>query len=62
VIGERLGEAAAQRDHWIWMVTFANRIALKTLTGRPTARERDQLAALLRVRDEPARLEDPPAS
>jgi N-acetylglucosaminyl-diphospho-decaprenol L-rhamnosyltransferase len=61
VIGERRGEEAALRDDRIWLVTYLNRILLKTLTGRPTARERLQLAALRRVREEPARLEDPSA-
>ncbi len=60
VIGERRGEEAALRDDRIALLTYASRIALKTLTRRPTGRERDQLAALQRVRDEPARLEDPP--
>jgi GT2 family glycosyltransferase/glycosyltransferase involved in cell wall biosynthesis len=62
VIGERRGEEAALRDDQIWRVTYLNRILLKTLTGRSTERERLQLEALRRVRDEPARLEQPPAS
>jgi N-acetylglucosaminyl-diphospho-decaprenol L-rhamnosyltransferase len=61
VIGERRGEEAVRRDDLIWQVTYANRIALKTLTRRPTGRERAQLAALRRVRDEPARLGGPSA-
>jgi GT2 family glycosyltransferase len=59
VIGELRGEQAARRDDQIWRVTYLNRIALKALTGRPTARERHQLAALRGLRDEPARLEEP---
>jgi N-acetylglucosaminyl-diphospho-decaprenol L-rhamnosyltransferase len=62
VIGEHRGEHAARRDDRIWLLTYLNRIALKTLTRRPTARERRQLAALRRVRDEPARLGEPSAS
>jgi GT2 family glycosyltransferase len=62
VIGERRGAEAAQRDDQIWLVTYLNRIALKTLTRRPTARERHQLAALRLVRDEPARLGEPSES
>jgi GT2 family glycosyltransferase len=62
VIGERRGEEAARRDDQISLVTCLNRIALKTLTGRPTARERHQLAALRQVREEPARLEEPSES
>jgi N-acetylglucosaminyl-diphospho-decaprenol L-rhamnosyltransferase len=62
VIGERRGEEAARRDDAIWQLTYTSRIVLKTLTRRPTARERHQLAALRRVRDEPARLGEPSAS
>jgi GT2 family glycosyltransferase len=58
VIGEHRGAEAAERDDRIWRVTLLNRIALKTVTGRPTARERRQLAALRTVREEPARLEE----
>jgi N-acetylglucosaminyl-diphospho-decaprenol L-rhamnosyltransferase len=61
VIGERRGEEAARRDDVVWLLTYLNRIVLKTLTRRPTARERAQLAALRRVRDEPARLGEPSA-
>jgi N-acetylglucosaminyl-diphospho-decaprenol L-rhamnosyltransferase len=59
VIGERRGEQAALRDDRIWNLTYLNRIALKALTRRPMARERHQLEALRRVRDEPARLPEP---
>jgi N-acetylglucosaminyl-diphospho-decaprenol L-rhamnosyltransferase len=56
VIGEHRGPEAAQRDDRIWQVTLVNRIALKALTGRSTARERRQLSALRSVRGEAARL------
>jgi GT2 family glycosyltransferase len=56
VIGEHRGAEAAERDDRIWRLTLVNRIVLKTVTGRPTARERRQLAALRTVRGEPARL------
>jgi GT2 family glycosyltransferase/glycosyltransferase involved in cell wall biosynthesis len=56
VIGEHRGREAAERDDRIWRVTLLNRIALKALTRRPTARERRQLSALRSVRGEPARL------
>ena len=60
VIGERRGEdGRASATTGSALVTYASRIALKTLTGRPTARERRQLAALQRVRDGPARLGEP---
>jgi GT2 family glycosyltransferase/glycosyltransferase involved in cell wall biosynthesis len=62
VIGELRGQEAARRDDRIWALTYLNRIALKTLTRRPTERERRQLAALRRVRDEPARLGEPSES
>jgi GT2 family glycosyltransferase len=61
VIGELRGQEAARRDDRIWRLTYLNRIALKALTRRPTERERHQLAALRRVRDEPARLPEPSA-
>jgi N-acetylglucosaminyl-diphospho-decaprenol L-rhamnosyltransferase len=56
VIGERRGPAAAGRDHWTWLVTYADRILLKAITRRSTARERRQLAAQWRARRAPARL------
>jgi GT2 family glycosyltransferase len=62
VIGEHLGAEAVRRHDRIWLLTYANRIALKTLTRRPTERERRQLAALWRLRDEPARLAAPSES
>jgi len=57
VIGERRGAEAAERDDQISGVTYLNRILLKTLLRRPAAREREQLAALRHVRDEPAGLD-----
>jgi N-acetylglucosaminyl-diphospho-decaprenol L-rhamnosyltransferase len=57
VLGEQRGEQAARRDDLIWQVTLIDRIVLKTLTLRSSARERRQLAALRRVRSEPARLD-----
>jgi N-acetylglucosaminyl-diphospho-decaprenol L-rhamnosyltransferase len=56
VIGERRGPAAARRDHWTWLVTYADRILLKAITRRSTARERRQLEAQWRARRAPARL------
>jgi GT2 family glycosyltransferase len=46
VIGERRGRGRALLDHLLQALTFADRIALKTLTRRPTERERAQLRAL----------------
>jgi N-acetylglucosaminyl-diphospho-decaprenol L-rhamnosyltransferase len=60
VIGERRGQEAVERDDRIWVTTYVSRIFLKTITGRSTARERRQLAALRSVRGELARLEEPP--
>jgi GT2 family glycosyltransferase/glycosyltransferase involved in cell wall biosynthesis len=62
VIGEHRGDEAARRDDRIWQLTLLNRIVLKSLTLRSSARERRQLAALRRVRREPARLEQPAPS
>jgi GT2 family glycosyltransferase len=56
VIGERWGPRAAWRDHWTMLLTYANRIAIKTLLARPSARERKQLAAEWRARRALARL------
>jgi GT2 family glycosyltransferase len=50
VIEERRGRGARRRDDVLQAATFANRIVLKTLLGRPTARERRQLEALLAAR------------
>jgi GT2 family glycosyltransferase/glycosyltransferase involved in cell wall biosynthesis len=46
VIAERRGRRAARRDDILQGLTFANRIALKTLAARSTKREREQLRAL----------------
>ena len=46
VIAERRGHDRARRDDLLQAITFANRIVLKTLTGRGTKREREQLRAL----------------
>jgi GT2 family glycosyltransferase/glycosyltransferase involved in cell wall biosynthesis len=62
VIGEHRGDEAAQRDDRIWQLMLIDRIVLKTLTLRSSARERRQLAALRQVRGEPARLEQPAPS
>jgi N-acetylglucosaminyl-diphospho-decaprenol L-rhamnosyltransferase len=53
VVEERRGKQRRRLDDWIQLITFADRIALKTLAGRPTDRERRQLHALwqLRTRD-----------
>ena len=56
VIGELRGATAARRDHRLWLLTYINRIALKSLARRPTARERRQLAAERRARRAPADL------
>jgi GT2 family glycosyltransferase len=52
VIGERRGRGRARVDHLLQALTFADRIALKTLTRRPTERERAQLRALGQTRAE----------
>jgi GT2 family glycosyltransferase/glycosyltransferase involved in cell wall biosynthesis len=46
VITERRGPHIARWDDRLQALTFANRIVLKSLLGRPNARERRQLAAL----------------
>lgn len=46
VIAARRGRRRTRLDDLVQAVTFANRIALKTLARRDTARERRQLAAL----------------
>jgi GT2 family glycosyltransferase len=48
VVAERRGTARARADTLVQALTFANRIAAKTLLRRPTARERAQLRALRR--------------
>ena len=49
VVERRLGPARRRRDDLAQALTFANRIALKTVLRRPTERERRQLAALRRA-------------
>jgi GT2 family glycosyltransferase len=46
VIRERRGRTRATVDHALQAITFADRIALKTLVRKPTERERAQLRAL----------------
>ena len=53
VIARRRGARAARLDDALQLLTFADRAALKALTGRSPARERRQLAALRRVRRRP---------
>lgn len=50
VVARRLGSRRAALDDWIQIVTFADRIALRTALGRDATRERAQLAALRAVR------------
>ena len=50
VVEQRRGKLRARLDDAQQMVTFADRIALKTLLRRPAERERRQLAALRRAR------------
>jgi GT2 family glycosyltransferase len=49
VVRELRGSRRARADALIQALTFANRIALKTAAGRPTDRERSQLAATFRA-------------
>jgi N-acetylglucosaminyl-diphospho-decaprenol L-rhamnosyltransferase len=53
VIEERTGAGARDRDDLIQAATFANRIALKTILGKSSIREKSQLRALLRARRGP---------
>jgi hypothetical protein len=46
VVGRRLGRRRAALDDALQTLTFASRIALKTVLRRPTGRERAQLRAL----------------
>jgi GT2 family glycosyltransferase len=50
VLAERRGERSARRDDLLQALTFVNRIALKTLAGRSSERERGQLRALRQSR------------
>jgi N-acetylglucosaminyl-diphospho-decaprenol L-rhamnosyltransferase len=52
VVRELRGERRQAIDDALQLITFADRIALKRLAGRPAARERRQLGALLRARRE----------
>jgi|SRR5680860_61156 len=56
VVQERLGPARRRIDDWLQLVTFADRVVLKTIAGQPRERELRQLAALRRARREPPRL------
>jgi N-acetylglucosaminyl-diphospho-decaprenol L-rhamnosyltransferase len=49
VVRERRGAGRARRDDLLQLLTFADRLALKRLTGRDADRERRQLGALLRA-------------
>jgi N-acetylglucosaminyl-diphospho-decaprenol L-rhamnosyltransferase len=49
VVRERRGPARARRDDLLQLLTFADRLVLKRLAGRPAERERRQLAALRRA-------------
>jgi N-acetylglucosaminyl-diphospho-decaprenol L-rhamnosyltransferase len=54
VVRKWRGARRQQIDDALQMTTFANRIVIKTLLGRPARRERRQLAALRRARrDDP---------
>jgi GT2 family glycosyltransferase len=50
VLRARRGRTRARLDHLLQATTFADRIALKTLTRRDTQRERTQLKALRKAR------------
>ncbi len=50
VVRERRGPGRARRDDLLQLLTFADRLALKRLARRDSARERRQLGALLRAR------------
>jgi N-acetylglucosaminyl-diphospho-decaprenol L-rhamnosyltransferase len=50
VMRERRGRWRQRVDDWQQLATFANRLALKALLGRPATRERRQLRALLAAR------------
>jgi glycosyltransferase involved in cell wall biosynthesis/GT2 family glycosyltransferase len=57
VVADHRGERRARWDDWLQALTLANRIALKRLLRRPSARERRQLAAVRKVAG--ARLDGP---
>jgi GT2 family glycosyltransferase len=50
VVGRNFGPRAASRDDAAQALTFASRIALKRILGRPAEREARQLGALRRAR------------
>lgn len=56
VIEERLGSRARFRDDQLQALTFATRLTLRALTRRPRERERAQLRAIRRLRNQPAEL------
>lgn len=56
VIQERLGSRARARDDRLQALTFATRLSLRALAGRPRDRERAQLRAIRSLRDQPAGL------
>lgn len=51
VVQRRLGAARARLDDASQAVTFASRVVVKSALGRPAARERKQLEAVLRQRE-----------
>jgi GT2 family glycosyltransferase len=51
VVARRLGTRRARLDDVSQLVTFASRVLVKRALGRPAARERKQLEAVLRQRD-----------
>jgi len=56
-VAERRGRGRARIDDWLLLLTYADRLLLKRLLGRPAERERRQLRALWQVRREPFALE-----
>ncbi len=50
VVSERRGAARARRDDLLQLLTFADRLVLKRLSGGDAGRERRQFAALMRAR------------
>jgi GT2 family glycosyltransferase/glycosyltransferase involved in cell wall biosynthesis len=57
VVADRRGERMARWDDRLQALTLANRIVLKRVLGRPSARERRQLAAVSKAAE--ARLDGP---
>jgi N-acetylglucosaminyl-diphospho-decaprenol L-rhamnosyltransferase len=58
-IARSRGTRRARLDDLVQLLTIADRIVIKTLLGRPTARERRQFAVAWRVRREPLRRPGP---